>query len=226
MKEKTINHLGIIIDGNRRWAKKRGLPTFEGHKKGIDKVKKAIEWANKREIKNLTFFVFSTENWKRSKKEVDYLMKLAEEMIKDYEDTAKKEKIRIRVIGKKERLPKSLQKEIEKVENSTKNNKKMTVNFALSYGGRNEIVEVIKKIIEKKIPLEKINEKTISQNLWTTDLDLLIRTGKEKRLSNFLLWQSAYSELYFSSKYWPDFTEKDLEKALNDYYSRQRRFGK
>jgi len=226
MKEKTINHLGIIIDGNRRWAKKRGLPTFEGHKKGIDKVKKAIEWANKREIKNLTFFVFSTENWKRSKKEVDYLMKLAEEMIKDYEDTAKKEKIRIRVIGKKERLPKSLQKEIEKVENSTKNNKRMTVNFALSYGGRNEIVEVIKKIIEKKIPLEKINEKTISQNLWTTDLDLLIRTGKEKRLSNFLLWQSAYSELYFSSKYWPDFTEKDLEKALNDYYSRQRRFGK
>ncbi|HOW13021.1 MAG TPA: polyprenyl diphosphate synthase [Candidatus Pacearchaeota archaeon] len=226
MKEKTINHLGIIIDGNRRWAKKRGLPTFEGHKKGIDKVKKAIEWANKREIKNLTFFVFSTENWKRSKKEVDYLMKLAEEMIKDYEDTAKKEKIRIRVIGQKEKLPKSLQKEIEKVENSTKNNKKMTVNFALSYGGRNEIVEVIKKIIEKKIPLEKINEKTISQNLWTTDLDLLIRTGKEKRLSNFLLWQSAYSELYFSSKYWPDFTEKDLEKALNDYYSRQRRFGK
>ncbi|MDD5638475.1 MAG: polyprenyl diphosphate synthase [Candidatus Pacebacteria bacterium] len=226
MKEKTINHLGIIIDGNRRWAKKRGLPTFEGHKKGIDKVKKAIEWANKRGIKNLTFFVFSTENWKRSKKEVDYLMKLAEEMIKDYEDTAKKEKIRIRVIGQKERLPKSLQKEIEKVENSTKNNKKMTVNFALSYGGRNEIIEVIKKIIEKKIPLEKINEKTISQNLWTTDLDLLIRTGKEKRLSNFLLWQSAYSELYFSSKYWPDFTEKDLEKALNDYYSRQRRFGK
>ncbi|HOK00579.1 MAG TPA: polyprenyl diphosphate synthase [Candidatus Pacearchaeota archaeon] len=226
MKEKTINHLGIIIDGNRRWAKKRGLPTFEGHKKGIDKVKKAIEWANKRGIKNLTFFVFSTENWKRSKKEVDYLMKLAEEMIKDYEDTAKKEKIRIRVIGQKEKLPKSLQKEIEKVENSTKNNKKMTVNFALSYGGRNEIVEVVKKIIEKKIPLEKINEKTISQNLWTTDLDLLIRTGKEKRLSNFLLWQSAYSELYFSSKYWPDFTEKDLEKALNDYYSRQRRFGK
>jgi len=226
MKEKTINHLGIIIDGNRRWAKKRGLPTFEGHKKGIDKVKKAIEWANKRGIKNLTFFVFSTENWKRSKKEVDYLMKLAEEMIKDYEDTAKKEKIRIRVIGQKEKLPKSLQKEIEKVENSTKNNKKMTVNFALSYGGRNEIVEVVKKIIEKKIPLEKINEKTISQNLWTTDLDLLIRTGKEKRLSNFLLWQSAYSELYFSSKYWPDFTEKDLEKALNNYYSRQRRFGK
>jgi len=226
MKEKTINHLGIIIDGNRRWAKKRGLPTFEGHKKGIDKVKKAIEWANKRGIKNLTFFVFSTENWKRSKKEVDYLMKLAEEMIKDYEDTAKKEKIRIRVIGQKEKLPKSLQKEIEKVENSTKNNKRMTVNFALSYGGRNEIVEVVKKIIEKKIPLEKINEKTISQNLWTTDLDLLIRTGKEKRLSNFLLWQSAYSELYFSSKYWPDFTEKDLEKALNDYYSRQRRFGK
>jgi len=223
------SHLGIIIDGNRRWAKERGLPTFFGHQKGFDKVKKLIDWCRNRGIKTLTLFVFSTENWKRSKTEVAYLMKLLERGLADFKKNIQKIKrdgIRIRIIGQKERVPKSLQKTIEEVEELTKNNDKMVVNFALSYGGRAEIVETIKNIIKKKIPVAKITEDVISQNLWTSDLDLLIRTGKEQRISNFLIWQSAYSELYFYQKYWPDFSEKDLDAALADYGQRQRRFGK
>ena len=223
------SHLGIIIDGNRRWAKERGLPTFFGHQKGFDKVKKLIDWCRNRGIKTLTLFVFSTENWKRSKTEVAYLMKLLERGLADFKKNIQKIKrdgIRIRIIGQKERVPKSLQKTIEEVEELTKNNNKMVVNFALSYGGRAEIVETIKNIIKKKIPPEKITENVISQNLWTSDLDLLIRTGKEQRISNFLIWQSAYSELYFYRKYWPDFSEKDLDAALANYNQRQRRFGK
>jgi len=224
--QKIPNHLGIILDGNRRWAKERSLPTFEGHRRGFEKLKKVVGWCKDRGIKILTFFVFSTENWKRSKKEVNYLMRLAEKGILKYAKEIYKKGIKIRIIGQRKKLPKSLQKAILKVEKMTKNNKEMIVNFALSYGGRAEITEAIKNIIRKNIPPEKITEKTISQNLWTSDLDLLIRTGKEQRISNFLIWQAAYAELYFSSKYWPDFTEKDLDLALKDYKQRQRRFGK
>jgi len=219
-------HLGIIIDGNRRWAKERMLPSFEGHRRGLEKVKETIKWAKEKGVKILTFFVFSTENWKRSKEEVGYLMKLAEEAIKNYAHNAQKEEIRVKVIGQRGKLPLSLKKSIEKAEELTKNNKKMTVNFALSYGGRTEIVEAIKNIIRKKIPLERIDEKVISENLWTSDLDLLIRTGKEQRISNFLIWQAAYSELCFIKKYWPDFKKEDLETAFLDYSQRERRFGK
>jgi undecaprenyl diphosphate synthase len=223
---KIPNHLGIILDGNRRWAKERGLPTFKGHKKGLEVVKKVIKWCQKRKIKILTLFVFSTENWERGGGEVNYLMKLAKKAISNHFKHLHKNKIRVRVIGQREKLPKSLQKEITNIEELTKNNKEMTVNFALSYGGRAEIITAVKKIIKKKIPPQKITENTIKENLWTSDVDLIIRTGKEQRLSNFLLWQSAYSELYFSPKYWPDFTEKDLDEALTDYNNRQRRFGK
>jgi undecaprenyl diphosphate synthase len=218
-------HLGIILDGNRRWAKERGLPVFEGHRKGLKRVKKIIEYCKEKGIKILTLFVFSKENWKRSKKEVNYLMKLAEQAFDKSFKHLHKNKIKVRVIGQKERLPKSLQKKINEIEELTKNNKEMTVNFALSYGGRAEIVEVIKKLIEKKIPPQKINENTIRKNLWISDTDLIIRTGKEQRISNFLLWQAAYSELYFCPKYWPDFSKKDLDLALAEYSRRQRRFG-
>lgn len=225
-KVKIPYHLGIIIDGNRRWARENGLSTFEGHRRGLKKIKEAIKWCKDRGVKILTFFVFSTENWKRSKTEVGYLMKLAQEIMENYVKEAHKEKIKIRIIGQKEKLPKSLQKAIKKAEELTSGSKEITVNFALSYGGRLEITEAIKNIIKKRIPPEKITEEVISENLWTSDLDLLIRTGKEQRLSNFLIWQVAYSELYFTKKYWPEFTEKDLDIALLDYTHRQRRFGK
>jgi len=223
--KKIPYHVGIILDGNRRWAIKKGLSAFEGHKKGLEKVKNVIKWCRDKGIKILTLFVFSTENWKRSKKEVKYLMRLAERAANENLKEFQKEGIRVKVIGQRENLPKPIQDAIEKAERLTKYNKEMILNLALSYGGRAEIIQVIKGIIKKKIPLRKITEDIISKNLWTSDLDLIIRTGKEQRLSNFLIWQAAYSELYFPKKYWPEFTERDLEKAFTDYARRQRRFG-
>ncbi len=220
-------HLGIIIDGNRRWAKERGLPALEGHRRGLERLKELIDWSKERGIKILTLFVFSTENWKRSKVEVNYLMRLfGQALSKKNIQKIHQEGIKIRVIGQRERLPGSLQKTIKDVEELTKSNKGMVLNFALNYGGRAEIVEAIKNVIKKKIPLEKITEDMISQNLWTSDVDLIIRTGKEQRISNFLIWQAAYSELYFCPKYWPEFSEKDLDRALQRYACCQRRFGK
>ena len=223
---KIPNHLGIILDGNRRWAKERGLSSFEGHKRGLEVVKNVIKWCKEKGIKILTLFVFSTENWKRTKTEVNFLMKLAKFAINDNLKELHKAGVKIRVIGQREKLPIFLKKAILKAEELTKNNEGMVLNFALSYGGRAEIIEAIKNIIEKKIAVEKINEDVVKENLWTSDVDLIIRTGKEQRLSNFLLWQAAYSELYFSPKYWPDFTKEDLDKALTDYSNRQRRLGK
>ncbi len=225
--KKIPYHLGIIIDGNRRWARERGFPALEGHRRGLEKVKELISWSKNRGIKILTLFVFSTENWKRSKVEVNYLMRLIGQALnKKNIQKMHQEGIKIQAIGQRERLPKSVQKIIKETEELTSNNKKMTLNFALSYGGRAEIVETIKKLIEKKVPPEKITEDMISQNLWTSDVDLIIRTGKEQRISNFLIWQAAYSELYFCQKYWPEFSEKDLDEALADYAQCQRRFGK
>ena len=223
-------HLGIIIDGNRRWAKKRGLPTLFGHKKGLENLKKIGEYIFKKGVKILTLYCFSTENWNRSKTEVSYLMKLfGSTLSKKNIENYHKKGIKIQVIGQIERLSKELQKKIKEAENLTKNNKKGILNLAISYGGRPEIIEAIKKIIKNKIPIDKITEDIVSQNLWTKDLpypDLIIRTGGEQRLSNFLTWQSSYSELYFPKTYWPDFSEKDLDIAFEDYEQRQRRFGK
>ena len=223
---KTPNHLGIILDGNRRWAKENGLSAFEGHKKGLEKIKKVVEWCQEEKVKVLTLFVFSTENWNRSKKEVSYLMKLAKKALAFDLTQTLKQGIRIKVIGERDNLPDFLKTVIERVEKKTKKNKKMILNFALSYGGRGEIVAAVKKIIKDKTPLNKVTEKLISKNLWASDLDMIIRTGKEQRLSNFLIWQAAYSELYFLDKYWPDFNKKDLNIALKNYDNRQRRFGK
>jgi len=223
-------HLGIIIDGNRRWARKRGLPSFEGHRRGLNKVNKIGEWCRKRGVKILTLYIFSTENWNRSKTEVSYLMKLFARALskKNIQELIQKG-IKLKVIGQRERLPKSLQKIIKEAEGLTKKGKKGILNLAISYGGRTEIIQAVKSIIKKKIPVNKITEDLISKNLWTGDLpypDLIIRTGGEQRLSNFFTWQSAYSEFYFTKKYWPEFTEEDLDKALLDFSLRQRRFGK
>ena len=219
--------MGIIVDGNRRWAREKGLPVFEGHRKGLKTIEKAIIWSKKRGIKILTLFVFSTENWKRSTKEISCLMRLFKQAFgKKNIQKIHKEGIRVQVIGQKEKLAGTLQKLIKETEDLTKNNREMTLNFALSYGGRWEIVQAFKNILKKNIPAEEITEDVISQNLWTSDLDLIIRTGKEQRISNFLIWQAAYSELCFFKKYWPDFTEKDLDEALLDFSCRQRRTGK
>lgn len=215
------------MDGNRRWAEEKKLSIIKGHQKGAEVVKQAAEWCRKKGVKILTLFVFSTENWDRPKKEVNILMYLLKKSLD--EKNMKKaidQGIKIKVIGQVEKLSASLQKKIKEIEDLTKYNKDMVLNFAISYGGRAEIVSAIKKILEKKIPPEKITENIISQNLWTSDLDLIIRTGKEQRLSNFLIWQAAYSELYFWNKYWPDFTEKDLDLAFQDYAIRKRRFGR
>jgi len=226
-KRKIPNHLGIILDGNRRWAKERGFPILDGHKRGQKAVENTIKYCADRGIKILTLFVFSTENWKRPEKEVKYLMKLLSSAL-DGKNIQKfhKEGLRIKVIGGTEKFSDDLIKKITEAEELTEDNKLMTVNMALSYGGRAELTQAIKNIIKKKIPAEKITEDVISQNLWTSDVDLIIRTGKAQRISNFLIWQAAYSELYFSSKYWPDFNEKDLDEALTEYASRQRTFGK
>lgn len=220
------SHLGIILDGNRRWAQQRGLASFDGHKIGLKVAKNIINYCLQKGIKTLTLFLFSTENWKRSKKEVNFLMTLLKKALSTEFNEYAKKGIKVRIIGQRNDLPKDIQREINKIEKDTQENNKMVLNLALSYGGRAEIVGAIKNIIRKKIPPEKINEDIIKDNLWTSDVDLIIRTGKEKRISNFLIWQAAYSELYFCDKYWPDFKEDDLEEALRDYAQRQRRFGK
>lgn len=222
-------HIGIIIDGNRRWAKSRKLPTFYGHKKGYAKLKDVADWCFDYGIEVLTCYVFSNENWSRSKKEVSYLMKLLKQALTTEINELQKRDIRLKICGKINdmRLPKDLIKAIIDAQEKTKNNKRGVLNLALNYGGRKEIIEVIKKIVKSKIKPQLINEKIIEKYLWTAglpDLDLIIRTS-EKRLSGFLLWQSAYSELFFIDKCWPDFTKADLIKVLKEYDQRQRRYG-
>jgi undecaprenyl diphosphate synthase len=222
-------HLGIIMDGNRRWAKERGLPTLLGHRKGMENLKKMIESARNKGIKMLTVFAFSTENWQRSKIEVSYLMKLFAKGLDDFKKDLphlNDRGIRFCVVGKREKFSVSLIKKMEALEARTENNCNMVFNLALNYGGRLEITEAVKKIMAQGVAADDLAEKNISENLWLPDLDLLIRTGREKRLSNFLIWQAAYAELYFSDKYWPEFSEKDLDEALEDYAQRQRRGGK
>lgn len=224
-------HLAIIMDGNRRWAKNRGLPLIYGHHQGLKTAERVGKWCKERGVKVLTLWAFSTENWRRSKTEINYLMKLLLQALNPlgrYIKELHKENIKVQVVGQKERLPKELQKLIQETEELTKDNKEGILNLAISYGGRTEILEAVKRIIKKKIPPAKINEKVFAENLWTGQFlppDLIIRTSGEQRLSGFLPWQAAYSELYFSQKLWPDFTEKDLEEAFNDYRHRQRRFG-
>lgn len=226
----TPEHLAIIIDGNRRWAKKRGLPSFYGHKKGLDNVKKIANYCFKKGVKILTLYVFSTENWQRSKTEVAYLIRLLGSAFSQANIKELNEKeIKLNIIGQKERLSKQLQEKIDNSLKATESNKKGILNLAISYGGQAEIIQAIKNIIKKKLKESEITEKVIDENLWTAGLpypDLIIRTGGDWRLSNFLLWQSAYSELYFENKTWPDFNEKDIDKIFLDYSQRSRRFGK
>lgn len=234
MTKNIPQHIVLFPDGNRRWAKQKGLASLEGYKKGYEKLLDFSGWCKNRGVRILTAFGFSTENWNRAKEEVDYLMKLLETgLIKNFEKYKgnkkyQQEGIRVKVIGQKERLPKSLQKVIERVEKETKNNKNLNLNLAISYGGKWDILNAVKNIVKEEIETDKIDEKLFESYLSTAGLpnpDLIIRAGGEMRLSNFVLWQAAYSELYFSPKLWPDFSEQDLDAAIAEFDRRQRRFG-
>lgn len=226
-KNSIPTHVVLFPDGNRRWARERGIPQLRGHKAGYDKLKEFANWCIDRGVKVVTAFGFSTENWNRSKAEVSYLMRLLEkgilELYRDY-----KNKGQLRVIGQRDRLPKSLQQAIQKVEEGTKHNDKFFLNLAISYGGRWDIVQAVQKILQEKKDPKAITEEFFNAYLSTSGLpdpDLVIRAGGEKRFSNFLLWQSAYAELYFCPKYWPAFQEQDLNDAFEEYAKRHRRFG-
>lgn len=222
-------HIVLFPDGNRRWAKQKGLYSLEGHKKGYENLLDFSEWCRKKGIKVLTAFGFSTENWNRTKEEVDYLMNLLEKCLVDNLDRYEKDGVRVRIIGQKGRLPQSLQDAIVKTEEATKNNSNLFLNLAISYGGKWDILNAIKNIVKEGIPADQIDEKVFEDHLSTAGLpapDLVIRAGGEMRMSNFVLWQAAYSELYFSPKFWPDFTEGDLDVALVEFDRRSRRFGK
>jgi undecaprenyl diphosphate synthase len=225
--EKKIEHLAIIMDGNRRWAKDRGLPSFEGHRAGYDKVKDVVKWCQETDIKILTVFAFSTENWQRAKSEVDFLMEIFHFFFTREIQEVHKNNIRVKVIGHKESLSPALQKAIQESEELTKNNTSLILNLAISYGGHQELADAMNDIL--KNPPEIITKETIAEHLYTTGLpdpDMIVRTSGESRLSGFLTWQSAYSELHFIDKHWPDFSKQDLEDTLTEFANRQRRFGK
>ena len=226
-------HTAIIMDGNGRWAEQKGMPRIFGHQNGVTAVRKIVEAASKFNIKYLTLFTFSVENWDRPTSEVDTLMGLLVQTLKDEFEEMFKNNIKLNAIGDLDSLPNEVREELYSIIESTKRNTGMTLTLALSYGGKQEIFKAVKEISEKVkndiICLDNFDDSVINDHLYTSDLpdvDLLIRTSGEKRISNFLLWQIAYAELYFTDVYWPDFTEEDLEKAIVEYQNRERRFGK
>ena len=225
-------HIAIIMDGNRRWAKQRKLDARLGHKKGAETLENIVKYCNKIGIKYLTVYAFSTENWKRSKEEVGALMLLLQYYLDDFAKRADTDNIRIKMLGDRTGLSSGLLKSLDNAIERTKDNTGVTFNVAFNYGGRDEIVKAVKKIAEcikqDKIDIENINEELISDNLYTSgipDPDLMIRTSGEIRLSNFLPWQLVYSEFYFTDKLWPDFTNEDLDEAIEEYNRRNRKFG-
>jgi len=231
MKEKNPRHIALILDGNRRYGRKIGNK-FKGHQVGAKKVEKLFDWCEELGIKEVTLYTFSTENFNRSKEEVDYLMKLFKKQFKRLKNDKRvnEGKIKINFIGRLELFPADLRKDMEELMEKTKDNGGFIVNFAVGYGGRAEIVDSIKKIIEefkdKKIDLSDVNEGLVSENLYLkNDPDIMIRPGGEKRVSNFLLWGCAYSELFFIEKLWPEFEKEDLVKIIEEFKKRERRFG-
>lgn len=225
MEKQVPNHIAIIMDGNGRWAKKRGLPRTFGHKEGAAALRKIITHAAKLGIKYLTVYAFSTENWKRSQEEVSALMFLFKSYIKNEEKNIMENNIRFMVSGRRENVSESLLEVIDKLQEKSKNNSGLTFNIAFNYGGRAEIIDAVNKIL--KSGKTSIDEVEFSKYLYNDipDPELLIRTSGELRISNFLLWQIAYSEIYITDTLWPDFDEKELDKAIESYEKRDRRFG-
>ncbi len=231
-KETMPKHIGIIMDGNRRWAKAKGKPVSYGHKEGAKTLEKIVRYANKIGLEYITVYAFSTENWKRAEEEVKALMMLLQNYLDDYAKRADTENIKVKILGDISALSIGMQKSIQNCMERTKNNTGITFNIALNYGGRDELIkatkEIAKQIKKNEIQIEDITEEVMANNLYTKgqpDPDLIIRTSGEKRLSGFLTWQSVYSEILVIDKNWPDFEEKDLDNAMIEYQKRTRKFG-
>lgn len=222
-------HVAVIMDGNGRWAKKRKLPRIEGHRAGAKSVQEAVETCARLGIKYLTLYAFSKENWRRPKREVTTLWRLLEDYLKNEDKTLMENKFRLKVIGQRVDIPTRVRKELDRVEKMTESHDRLTIILALNYGGRSEIVDAVKKILEDKaLRPEILDERTFSGYLYTAgipDPDLMIRTSGEMRISNFLLWQMAYTELWITPQLWPDFNRKDMLQAILEYQKRERRFG-
>ena len=228
----TLSHIAIIMDGNRRWAKKQGLSFQKGHQEGVQTLLKIADYLTPTQVSYLTIYTFSTENWQREEKEVQILMKLLLETIKNCSDNFNKKDVRIKLIGNKQEIDSQLLEKINQIEILTRENTSLQINVAFNYGGKDEILHATKKIASKvknnTLDIEQINEKCFSDNLYTKNIcdpDLLIRTGGRYRISNFLLWQLSYTELYFSDILWPDFSPQDLQNAMNTFRGRKRSFG-
>jgi len=226
-------HIAIIIDGNGRWAKQRHLDRYFGHREGIKRIKEIVKASKDFGIKILTIFAFSTENWDRPKKEIRFLFSYLDRFLEDYKKELMKEDMKLNVIGRRDRIPLNIIKKIEKIEELTNNNKSFILNVALDYGGKWDILNAVNKLMEdvkeNNLSLKEVDENLFRRYLSLKDLpdvDLLIRTSGEQRISNFLLWNLAYSELYFPKVYWPDFDKEELKKAIEEYSKRERRFGK
>ncbi|QXP72737.1 isoprenyl transferase [Tenacibaculum sp. HL-MS23] len=231
--QKVPNHIAVIMDGNGRWAKGKGMQRVFGHRNALTAIRQTADAASEIGVKFVTLYAFSTENWNRPKLEVDALMSLLVSTLKKELPDFQRKNVKINAIGNIDSLPKSAQKILAKVISETENNTKITLTFALSYGSREEIVNTIKniskKVVNNELDIEKIDEKIINNHLYTfnlPDVDLMIRTSGEQRISNFLLWQIAYAELYFTEVLWPDFRRENLFDAVIDYQDRERRFGK
>lgn len=229
MTEKQLNHLAIILDGNRRWAKARGLPSLFGHKEGVEAVKRTIDACIKYKIKYLTVYAFSTENWQRSEEEVGYLMGLALENIGGGIDYFNERGVKLKIFGRLDNLEPKLAKAFEKAVAATATNEVLNFNVCFNYGGRSEIIQAIRQIIKTGIKADEVTEELVSNYLYSAgqpEPDMIVRTSGEMRLSNFLPWQSVYSEFYFPSYHWPDFDESKVKEVIEEFSQRQRRFGK
>ena len=232
MQENPVTHVAVIMDGNGRWAQKRGLPRTGGHKVGAEVLRKIIEWATHTEIEHLTCYAFSTENWKRPKIEVTFLMTLFSSYLEKEVENLKKNGVRLKIIGDKTGLSKKLQKLIVKAESETANGQNLQLNLAVNYGSQQDITEAVRliaqEVLEGKMNPAEIQVDTITNHLSTAGIpepDLLIRPGGDFRISNYLLWELAYTEFFFYEKLWPDFTVEDMEQILSDFKNRERRFG-
>lgn len=229
IKDTNLKHIAIIMDGNRRWAKEKNLPSAMGHKKGVDSLKNILRACNDFSIKYLTVYAFSTENWNRKKEEVEFLMNLVAVTLTNELAEMHKENVQIHFIGDLTKLSDKLQKILANAVATTKNNTGVVLQIALNYGSRDEIVHAVQKIVESGVKSDEIDEQLISENLYTAgvpDPDILIRTGGEQRISNYLLWQIAYSEIIIRNEFWPDFDKNSLKDSILEFGKRQRRYGK
>lgn len=224
-----LNHLAIIMDGNRRWAKEHHLPSHEGHRAGYERLKQVGDWCIDRGVRVLTVFAFSTENWKRAEDEVGFLMDLLEQALTEELDHFHEKGVRLKIVGRRIGLRPSIVRAIEYAEEKTQHNTRATFVICLNYGGRLEIVDACRSLVAQGVSVDEVDEAKLQSAMYWPDMpepDLVIRTSGEERTSGFLLWQSAYSEIHWIQKHWPDFDEEELDRALEEYATRQRRFGK